>query len=64
VPKDRVEVLRKAFMETMGDKEFLAEAGKANLEIRPVSGAEVEKLVAEIYETPTAVVQRTVRLLQ
>ena len=64
VPKDRVEVLRKAFMETMGDKEFLAEAGKANLEIRPVSGDEVEKLVAEIYETPTAVVQRTVRLLQ
>jgi tripartite-type tricarboxylate transporter receptor subunit TctC len=64
VPEERVEMLRKAFMDTIADKEFLAEAGKAGLELRPVSGANVQKLVAEIYRTPAAVVQRTIQLLQ
>ena len=64
VPQERVEMLRKAFMDTMTDREFLAEARKAGLEVRPVSGANVEKLVAEIYETPAAIVQRTIQLLQ
>ena len=54
VPKDRVEALRKAFMDTMKDKEFLAEAEKAQLEIKPVTGAEIEKLVKEVYQTPPA----------
>jgi len=35
IPADRVEALRKAFMDTMADTEFLAEAEKAQLEIRP-----------------------------
>jgi hypothetical protein len=64
VPEKRVEALRKAFMDTMTDKEFLAEAAKAGLEVRPVSGANVQKLVAEIYDTPAAIVQRTIQLLQ
>ena len=38
VPKDRADALRKAFMDTMKDPEFLAEAEKAQLEITPVSG--------------------------
>ena len=38
VPKDRAEALRKAFMDTMKDKEFLADAEKSQLEINPVSG--------------------------
>ena len=38
VPEDRVDALRKAFMDTMKDKEFLAEAEKAKLEITPVAG--------------------------
>ena len=49
VPPDRAEALRKAFMDTMKDKEFLADAEKAQLEIKPVSGAEVEQLVKDIY---------------
>ena len=35
VRKDRVDALRNAFTETMADKEFLAEAEKAKLEITP-----------------------------
>ena len=64
VPKERISVLRDAFMDTMKDKEFLAEAAKAGLEIRPVSGVDIQKLVHEVYDTPAAVVQRTAQLLQ
>ena len=53
-PGDRVEALRKAFMQTMQDKDFLAEADKAGLEITPVAGEDIQKLVAQIYATPAA----------
>jgi tripartite-type tricarboxylate transporter receptor subunit TctC len=52
IPKDRVDALRKAFMDTMTDKEFLADTTKAQMEITPVSGADLEKLVKEVYATP------------
>ena len=52
IPKDRVDALRKAFMDTMTDKEFLADTGKAQMEITPVSGQNLEKLVKEVYATP------------
>jgi len=52
VPKDRADALRKAFMDTMADKEFLADTGKAQMEIMPVSGENLEKLVKEVYATP------------
>jgi hypothetical protein len=53
VPKERVELLRKAFMDTMADKDFLAEAEKAKFEITPVSGEKIEALVAEVYRNTT-----------
>ncbi len=46
VPAERVALLRKAFMETMKDKDFLADAAKGNFEIRPVAGEDIQKLVA------------------
>ena len=52
VPQDRADVLRTAFMQTMQDPEFLADAEKAQLEINPVNGAGIEKLVKELHETP------------
>ncbi len=63
VPQDRVEALRKAFMDTMNDKEFLAEAEKAKLEITPIAGADVQKLVSDVYQTPPAVVEKAAALL-
>jgi hypothetical protein len=54
VRKDRVDALRNAFMETMTDKDFLAEAEKAKLEITPVSGERIESLVLEVYRNTTA----------
>jgi tripartite-type tricarboxylate transporter receptor subunit TctC len=56
LPANRLAALRDAFMATMEDKDFLAEAGKAQLEINPVSGADVETLVKDVYATPAVVV--------
>jgi tripartite-type tricarboxylate transporter receptor subunit TctC len=55
IPAERVAVLRKAFMDTMKSGEFLAEAEKMQLEINPVSGDAVQKIVHEVYRTPKAV---------
>ena len=57
IPLDRAEALRKAFMATMADPQFLAAAQKAKLEINPLSGAEVGKLVSDVFTTvsPAAV---------
>ena len=64
VPADRIEALRKAFDDTMRDADFLAETEKSRLEITPVTGADVEKLVQEVYATPPATVQKATALLQ
>jgi tripartite-type tricarboxylate transporter receptor subunit TctC len=64
VPAERVEALRKAFIDTMQDKDFQAEADKANLEITPVAGADIQKLVQDVYATPAAITRKTTDLLQ
>ena len=64
VPRERVEALRRAFAETMTDRDFLSDAAKGNFEIRPVAGDEIQKLVLDMNATPPAVLQTTVRLLQ
>lgn len=48
-PKDRLQILRKAFAETLRDPEFLAEAKKTKLYIKAVSGEEIEGYVKQIY---------------
>jgi tripartite-type tricarboxylate transporter receptor subunit TctC len=64
VPADRVAALRKAFMDTMKDKEFLAEAEKAKLEIGPISGEAVQKIVEDAYKTDPATVKKTAAMLE
>jgi len=56
IPAERAEALRKAFDLTMKDPEFLAEAEKRGLEINPVSGRDLEKLISDLYQTPKDVV--------
>jgi tripartite-type tricarboxylate transporter receptor subunit TctC len=63
IPADRVEALRQAFMATMTDPEFVAEAEKAQLEVNPVTGDELQKLVADIYRTPPDVAKKAAQLL-
>jgi tripartite-type tricarboxylate transporter receptor subunit TctC len=48
-PRDRVQVLHDAFHATLKDPDFRAEAAKARLAIDPVTGAEMAKLVADVF---------------
>jgi tripartite-type tricarboxylate transporter receptor subunit TctC len=63
IPQDRVEVLRKAFMDALTDKDLLAEADKAQLEINPVAGDRIQDLVKEVYQTPKEVAGKAAVLL-
>lgn len=62
-PKDRVQLLRKAFADTLKDTEFLAEANKSKLDIEPVSGEELEKTVAGLFSLEPSMVTRLKEVL-
>jgi tripartite-type tricarboxylate transporter receptor subunit TctC len=47
-PRDRLEILRRAFKATLADPEFQAQANKSKLDITYVSGEEAEKRVGEV----------------
>jgi tripartite-type tricarboxylate transporter receptor subunit TctC len=55
VPADRVDALRKAFDETLRDPDFIADAARERLEIRPMGGAELAELIRSVIETPADV---------
>jgi tripartite-type tricarboxylate transporter receptor subunit TctC len=59
VPPERVAALRKAFIDTFNDPALKAEAEKAVLEINPVSGDQIQKIVLEAYATPPEIVKKT-----
>ncbi len=58
VPADRIKALRAAFDATMKDPAFIAEAKANKLDLQPLSGVELQKIVEEIVATPPHVVQR------
>ena len=57
IPEDRKRALRKAFDKTLTDATFLDDAKRQGLDTNPVSGAEVETLVGELYRTPKDVIE-------
>jgi tripartite-type tricarboxylate transporter receptor subunit TctC len=62
VPADRAAALRKAFIDTMNDKEFLIEADKAKLEINPVPAERIEVLLRELYAIPPDITKKAAAL--
>jgi tripartite-type tricarboxylate transporter receptor subunit TctC len=58
VPPERVNALRRAFDATMRDPAFVAEAGKLQFEVDPLTGEQVQTLVAQLANTPREVVAR------
>jgi hypothetical protein len=58
VPVERAAALRKAFIDTLSDPQFLAEANKAKLEINPVPAAQIEALLSELYATPAEAIKK------
>ena len=63
-PKDRVQILRKAFIDTMKDPEFLADATKAKLDLNPLDGAELERNVREVFNLDKALIPRAKEILK
>src|ERR687891_1932851 len=63
-PKDRVQILRKAFIDTVKDPEFLADANKARLDINPLDGAELEKNVKEVFNLDPKLIPRAKEILK
>lgn len=54
-PRDRLEILRRAFKATLSDPEFQAQAAKSKLDVTYVSGEEAERIVSEVLTIPTKV---------
>lgn len=58
VPADRVAILRAAFDAEMKDKKYMAEAKKLKMELNPMGGAELSKVISKVMATPKAVVRK------
>ena len=61
VPQDRVDALRKAFSAMVVDEQFLAEATKAQMEISPMTGTELQEVVDKLYAMPASVIEKLKR---
>ncbi len=63
-PADRVQTLRAAFLETLRDPELLADARQAKLDLDPLGGEELERLVEELFRLDPAVVTKLKGILR
>jgi hypothetical protein len=64
VPPERVAAMRKAFMDTYRDSQYLAEAEKLKLDVEPVSGEETEAIIRRSYGAPQWMIERLQRLFK
>ncbi len=63
IPAERRAALIAAFERTTADPEFLAEAGRLNFEVNPVSADKLNTLLAEAYATPKDVVAKAAKAM-
>src|ERR1044071_6411018 len=63
-PKDRVGILRRAFLETFNDPAFIAEAKKSSLEVDPLSGEELQQLVAGVFKLDAGLVSKLKEIMK
>lgn len=64
MPADRAKMLQDAFMATMKDPEFVADATKQKLPVNPKDGAYLAALINKIYATPKPIVNRVAELIK
>lgn len=63
-PKERVQILRRAFMDMLKDPEFLEDAKKSRQDVDPVAGEEVERIVARLFRLTPAMVTKLSEVLK
>jgi tripartite-type tricarboxylate transporter receptor subunit TctC len=64
VPAERVALLRQAFDRMLKDPAFLADCKKAGIDIGPVGGAAIQKIVTEFMSTPANIVEKAKAAMQ
>jgi tripartite-type tricarboxylate transporter receptor subunit TctC len=62
-PKDRVQLLRKAFDSTLKDPQFLADAKKSRLNVDPVSPEAIEKDIANLFKLDPSLISKFKEIL-
>ena len=63
VPKERVEAMRKAFLQALADPELLADAKKQSLIVTPLPGPDLQAMIHKIYTTPPEIVAKVRRAI-
>ena len=63
VPAERIALLRQAFDATLKDPEFLADAKRLQMEVDPLKGEEIERLLKGAYSVPAPIVSRAAALV-
>ena len=62
-PKDRVQLLRKAFDSTLKDPEFLVDAKKSRLNVDPVGPEAIEKDIANLFKLDPSLISKFKEIL-
>ena len=63
LPVERLAALRKAFMDTVGDPDFLDEAKRAGLDVAPMDGAALQTMIIASVQVDPAVAARVKALV-
>src|SRR5215471_10505193 len=58
IPQERTGTLRRAFDAMVKDPEFIAEAARLRIELGPLPGIELQKIVEEVQSMPVDIVQK------
>ena len=58
VPRDRVRAVEAAFLQTLKDPEFVAEAEKTRMTVSPIAGETLHKMVVEGLSMPSALKEK------
>jgi tripartite-type tricarboxylate transporter receptor subunit TctC len=63
VPKERVDILRKAFADAVADPALIAEATRMKMDMTYRPPDQLERLVANLYDTPRALIETVKKLV-
>lgn len=63
IPADRTKALREGFMKAHGDPEFRAEAERLKVDLSPLDGEQVARIIADMKATPRSIIDRYKRIL-
>jgi tripartite-type tricarboxylate transporter receptor subunit TctC len=64
IPADRLAALVTAFDATMKDPELLAEAASEKMDIKPMTGHEVDALLAKLYALPPGIITKAAQAIE